>query len=41
MGLGRQDFTGKKLSAQEADAVIVDLKKYLLDIAENPHQWPR
>ena len=31
MGLGRQDFSGKKLSPQEADAVIADLKKYLLD----------
>ncbi len=34
MGLGRQDFSGKKLSPQEADAVIADLKKYLLDIAD-------
>ena len=29
MGLGRQDFSGKKLAPQEADAVIADLKKYL------------
>ena len=34
MGLGRQDFSGKKLSPQEADAVIADLKKYLADIAD-------
>ena len=34
MGLGRQDFSGKKLSPQEADAVILDLKKYLMDIAD-------
>ena len=34
MGLGRQDFSGKKLSPQEADAVIADLKEYLLGIAD-------
>jgi hypothetical protein len=34
MGLGRQDFSGRKLSPQEADAVIAGLKKYLLDIAD-------
>ena len=34
MGLGRQDFFGRKLSPQEADAVIADLKAYLLDIAD-------
>jgi pyrroloquinoline quinone (PQQ) biosynthesis protein C len=34
MGLGRQDFSGKKLAPQEADAVIADLKKYLLEIAD-------
>ena len=34
MGLGRQDFSGKKLAPQEADQVVADLKKYLADIAE-------
>ena len=34
MSLGRQDFSGRKLSPQESDAVIADLKKYLLDIAD-------
>ena len=34
MSLGRQDFSGRKLSPQEADAVIADLKKYLADIAD-------
>ena len=34
MGLGRQDFSGKKLAPQEADAVIADLKTYLLGIAD-------
>jgi len=33
-GLGRQDFSGKKLSPAEADAVIADLKSYLMDIAD-------
>ena len=33
-GLGRQDFSGKKLSAEEADAVVMDLKSYLMDIAD-------
>jgi hypothetical protein len=34
MGLGRQDFSGKRLAPPEADAVVADLKKYLADIAE-------
>ena len=34
MGLGRQDFSGKRLAPHEADAVVADLKKYLADIAE-------
>ena len=34
MGLGRQDFSGKRLAPTEADAVVADLKKYLADIAE-------
>jgi len=34
MGLGRQDFSGKRLSPQEADAVITDLKSYLMGIAD-------
>src|SRR5256885_626687 len=34
MGLGRQDFSGKKVSPQEADAVVADLKKHLMDIAD-------
>ena len=33
-GLGRQDFSGKKLSPAEADAVIADLKSYLMDVAD-------
>ena len=34
MGLGRQDFSGKRVTAQEADAVIADLKKYLAEISD-------
>ena len=34
MGLGRQDFSGKRVAPQEADAVIADLKKYLAEISD-------
>ena len=34
MGLGRQDFSGKMLAPQEADAVIADLKKVLMEISD-------
>jgi len=29
-----KDYSGKKLSAVEADAVVAELKKYLLDLAD-------
>ena len=34
MGLGRQDFSGKKLAPLEATAVIADLKACLMDVAD-------
>jgi len=34
MGLGRQDFSGKRLAPQEAEAVIADLKRCLAGISD-------